>query len=123
MTRHPLTARPRRGIVLLDVLIGIILLGSLLTVLAVSTNLRNRAAARMAAQRGAVQLAEKALSDLQRGTNTQPADHAGTVAVRYSGKRIGTLEWVQITANHDGRSAALTGLAPSTQPARDGGAQ
>jgi hypothetical protein len=101
---------------LLDVIIAIILLGALLSVLGVSANLRNRAAGRMASQRAAMQVAEKALADLQRGATTAPADTGDSVVVHRTGQRIGAMEWVQVSATHDGRHAALSGLAPATQP-------
>jgi type II secretory pathway pseudopilin PulG len=110
----------RRGFMMLDVLIGIILLGALLSVLGISANLRNRAAVRMASQRAAMQLAEKALADLQRGATTAPADSQDSVVVHRSGQRIGALEWVQVIASHEGRKASLSGLAPATQPATGG---
>jgi type II secretory pathway pseudopilin PulG len=121
MTRPISTASAaQRGFMLLDAIIGIILLGSLLTVLAVNANLRNRAAVRMASQRAAMQTAEKALADLQRGATTAPADAADRISVRRTGQRIGAMEWVQVTAFHDGRQASLSGLAPATQPGSGG---
>jgi type II secretory pathway pseudopilin PulG len=110
----------RRGFMMLDVLIGIILLGALLSVLGISANLRNRAAVRMASQRAAMQLAEMALADLQRGATTAPAEAQDSVVVHRSGQRIGGLEWVQVIASHEGRQASLSGLAPATQPATGG---
>lgn len=107
----------RSGFLLADVLLGLILLATLATVLALSLNMRSRSAIRLAHQRAALQTAQQVLAALGSDGQAPAVDPGMTVQISRSGTRSGDFEWVEVTVVHEGRRAALVGLArPTTQP-------
>lgn len=110
-------ARPRArrtGFLLADVIVGMFILALLTTVLLVSLNLRSKSMRKLESQRAALEQAERVLAGLQSGG--VPSELQGSqLAVRRTGKRVGTMEWVEVSISREGRTAAITGLAPTTR--------
>jgi hypothetical protein len=107
------------GFLTLDVLAGIFLLMALAITLAVSANLRQRSAQRLAEQRQALAVAQEVLVNLRSSGQSSTSDTAAQVSVERTGRRLADLEWVQVTVIREGRRASLLGLAraPATRPA------
>src|SRR5262245_44727153 len=105
-----------RAFMTFDALAGIFLLAALATALAVAGNMRAKTAMQLANQRKANAAAQEALSNLQAGSEAKLSDVTAKVTLRYSGKRVGNLEWVEVTVVREGRYASIMGLAPTTQP-------
>ncbi|CAN5465913.1 hypothetical protein BH09PLA1_BH09PLA1_16810 [soil metagenome] len=102
----------RRGFLLMDMMIGMVLLVVLATVLAVGVRSRQRGAMHLLESRAAIRSAEAALFELQAGAN-EPTPRRG-VEVRVIDDRSGNApaghRWVRVEAYCNGRSASLVGL-------------
>lgn len=109
----PTNRNDRRGFLIIDMLIGLTLLGTLATVLAIGVRSQQKGAAHLAESRAALRAAEAALIDLQSGAN-QPTPRRG-VTVRVTDDPTTPASaghrWVRIEAICNGRSATLYGLA------------
>ncbi len=109
--------RRRHAFMTFDAIAGLFLLAALATALAVGLNLRDKTTVRLISQRKANTVAQQALARLQAGGEASIADAPGSVSVQYLGTRVGSHEWVEITAISDGRRGSIVGLAPATRPA------
>lgn len=105
-----------RGILLADLMTGILIMALLATVLMVSLTLRSKSARKLEIQRAAMQQAERALVSLQDGQRPQAQDER--LSIQRTGKLVGRMEWVEISVKQDGRTASLAGLAPTTRRAQ-----
>lgn len=105
-----------RGILLADLMTGILIMALLATVLLVSLTLRSKSARKLEIQRAAMQQAERALVSLQDGQLPQAQDER--LSIQRTGKLVGRMEWVEISVKQDGRTALLAGLAPTTRRAQ-----
>ena len=102
----------RSGFMIVDALLALFILGALISMLGYATNLRQRNINHLADQRIALHRAQEALAQLQSsGPATTQSDPDTNISVHRSGRHVGDLEWIEVTATFNGRHAALTGLA------------
>jgi hypothetical protein len=104
--------RRRRGWVFVDVVMGLILVGLTGTMLAAAGTWHYRLLKHLADSRAATRAAESALISIQAG---EPVDQ-GKFAVRQlptASDALG-MQWVEVSATVDGRSASLVGLVPAS---------
>jgi len=99
-----------------DAIAGLVLLGTLATLLAVAAGMRHKSSQRLSVQRHAQVIAQEALANLQATGEAKTSDDAATVDVQRTGKITGNREWVEVKVIADGRHASIVGLAPTTQP-------
>jgi len=114
---HRSRARPpaRGGFLIMDMIIGMLLLGALTVVLAVGARAQQRGAAHLNDSRAALRGAEAALLELQTGA-AQPSPRRGvTVRVIEDATTAAPPRhrWVSVEATCNGRVASLYGLIPS----------
>lgn len=112
---------------LMDVMVGMLIVGMLLGVLALAVAQQHRGAGRLQTQRRLDRLAENVLTELQSGrTPTAPTWDTevnptfSVVALPDPGPRDGWL-WVQVTAQHERREASVVGAVPEASLTRAGG--
>ena len=101
----------RRGWVFVDVVMGLILLGLIGTMLAAAATWHYRLLQHLADSRAATRAAESALVSMQAGEPVGQgkfAVHALPTASDSPG-----MQWVEVSATVDGRSASLVGLVPA----------
>lgn len=105
---HPATSliTRRRGLFLTDMIVGLILVVALTAVLGAMVWRTNLIEKKLADNRAALRLAERALADLRAGS----AIDASNVRVRRLTDGTAGQMWVEVTASVDGRSVALVGL-------------
>lgn len=110
--------RSRRAFLVTDAIVALFIIGGLISMFGLAVNLHQRNADHLAHQRRALAAASLALASLQSSSQaTIPNDSETLISIQRSGKQVGNLEWVQVTATHAGRRASLAGLARSaTQP-------
>lgn len=103
----------QRGIMLLDVTVGLIIIGIVATLLATAISRQSLASQRLAEQRDATRLAEDALSRLQ-ANQPLPNTTGQVIEVRYLPDEtpVNGNSWVEVKATIGRRSATLTGLVP-----------
>jgi type II secretory pathway pseudopilin PulG len=106
----------RRGFMMADAIAGLVLLGTLATLLAVAAGMRQKSAQRLSVQRHAQVLAQEALANLQATGTPKVSDDLAHVSVERTGKFVADREWVEVTVTSDGRRSSIVGLAPTTQP-------
>jgi hypothetical protein len=109
------TRRCRRGFLVADAVIGLILLTVVGLAVATVCRWQSHAAKQLADERAATRAAEYALIELHQG-HPVPAQLGEPVVVRVEpasggGAAMGGYQWVRVTATCDGRSVALVGLA------------
>jgi hypothetical protein len=102
--------KTRRGILLLDTLLGMFILILLATVLVVTASRARKLDEALARGRSATRLCEVAMADLLAG-------HAPTADARIRVRRLSAaapsgFAWVEVEAAVDGARRSLTGLAP-----------
>ena len=109
----------RRGFLVTDALTALILITSLAAALAMATAQQNRAARRLADEREAIRLAERALDDLQAGAApaTRPSADA-QISIRSLDDAAAPkdYQWVIVSASVRGRGAEMAGLVPRARP-------
>ena len=108
----------RRGIMLIDVVLGLALLATIAVLLSATVRRYGEASDRLAASRAALRAAENVLTDLQRG-HMPPAATDGRIRwdvrlMESSSAPPAGHVWVQVHVVHGTRSAALTGLVPAS---------
>jgi len=110
--RSTLAQRGRRGFFSADVIGAVMLVSVTAVMLAVAVSRGQRASARLADSRAAVNLAEKTLVALQAGLTTPDAPAGAKVQVEKveAPETPKGLAWATVTAQVNGRSASLTGL-------------
>jgi type II secretory pathway pseudopilin PulG len=97
----------RRGFFITDALIGLFLIVALVAALSAATSRQIRSARSLADERKAIRLAERVITQLQRG---QLAPQPGTdESIRIDD--LGEL-WTRVTVTVRGRSAELVGRIP-----------
>jgi len=106
----------RRGFLLMDMVIGLLLLATMTTVLAVGVRSRQKGGAHLLDTRAALRSAEAALYELQSGA-AAPSARRG-VNVRVVEQKSDTApaghRWVRVEATCNGRGASLIGLVPAS---------
>ena len=111
----------RRGIIIADAMLGMLLLAIAALVLGIALTRGRTAELRLADTRQATRLAEAVLADLQAGQNPPQAGPDETIVVQPAkGGQIGSHRWVEVTATVRGQRRALIGPAPggpASQPA------
>jgi hypothetical protein len=117
--------RPRRGIFVPEMLLGLFLIIAVATVTAVMLVRQQRVSQRLAETRAAQRVAESVLLDLQAGRPAQlpPEMTASQLDVQpvKDAALVGSSQWVRVEITHDGHRASLMGLVPAgatTQPAK-----
>ncbi len=110
--------RNDRGLILLDALVGMLIVGLLLGVLAVSLSHQRNAATLMETQRRLDRLAEDVLTDLQAGRrpaaptwDTEVDPTFSIVALPDAAPGDGW-QWAEVTARHERRKASVVGAVP-----------
>ena len=103
--------RRRRGIMLIDVVLGLALLATIGVLLSATAGRYGMATQRMSDSRAALRAAEHVLTNLQRGQ----APPASDTRIRWVVRRLespapGGHVWVEVHVVHRERSATLTGL-------------
>ena len=107
----------RRGIMLIDVVLGLALLATIAVLLSATVGRYGEATERLAASRAALRAAENVLTDLQRGQTPQAATDG---RIRWNVRRMESSAppaghvWVEVRVVHGTRSATLTGLVPAS---------
>ena len=125
-------SHPRRGVIELDILAGLVIVGALTVALAAVLGRQHRAVQKLADSRAAMQLAEMALTDLQAGKPAAPANVEPDTAVEVSPLEVGPLDgaspagvapgvWVEVTARVRAGRASLVGLVPRDAGRTTGG--
>lgn len=105
-TRHP------AGIVELDAILGMAIVGILLLVVGRSVLSQREVDQRMADHRAAVALAEQTLASLQLDAALPtPTPHSRAQVKSLEDKFHGDFIWVQVTAHFRATSATITGIA------------
>ncbi|MBC8109278.1 MAG: type II secretion system protein [Anaerolineae bacterium] len=114
------TKQSRRGFLLIDMVIGLLLLAVMTTVLAVGVRSRQKGSAHLTDTRAALRSAEAALYELQAGAPapTSRKDVAVRIIDQQSDTAPAGHRWVRVEATCNGRSASLYGLIPSTNGGR-----
>jgi hypothetical protein len=103
--------------VTIDALVGLFIIAGLISLFGFAMNLRQRNADRLADQRRAFNTASLVLAGLQASPQTQiPSEPDSRVSIQRSGKRVGDLEWVEVTAIYAGRHVSIVGLAKTVVP-------
>jgi type II secretory pathway pseudopilin PulG len=97
----------RSAFMMLDVMISLLLLGTMMTMLALGLSAHRRTEQRLSDTRAAGNLAESALCDLQQG---RPAKQV-RIEKLTGGTMVNGYTWVRVTATVNHRSSVLTGLA------------
>jgi type II secretory pathway pseudopilin PulG len=119
--KAPMTNAPpmrRRGIIEIEILIGLIILGALVLALGAVLGRQHRAAQKLADTRAAAQVAETVLTDLQAGRDDRRFAGDPDVAVQLrpaDEKPAGEAprdKWVEVVVTVRGGRAALVGLVP-----------
>jgi prepilin-type N-terminal cleavage/methylation domain-containing protein len=115
-----------RGVTLIEMTVGLALLGVMILLLTSLVAQQRRGSDRLDRQRGAVRLAERGMSRLERGLSleTPPSEPDSSWRVSpLSESAPQGLRWVRLEAIHRDAQASLIGLVPdlgdhaSTQPA------
>ena len=106
------TSRIRRAFMFVDAIIGLALVGVLLSILAVSMTKRQQAMRELAEQRSVERAAEAALNELHAGRTMPPT--IGDVAIKMTDAPGATApagyHWVQVHAVSGKRTATLVGV-------------
>jgi type II secretory pathway pseudopilin PulG len=106
------TSRNRCGFIFVDAIIGLALVGVLLSIIAVSMTRRQQALRELAEQRNVERAAEAALNELHAGRTMPPS--IGDVAIKMTDAPGGTApagyRWVQVQAVSGKRTATLVGV-------------
>jgi hypothetical protein len=111
----------RRGWVMLDVTVALLLISTMAGVLAYTANRQQTHLQFLADTRSASRIAEAALITLQSGQTSLPPGI--TVHPLSRPAEIPGMVWVQVGAIEAGRTASLVGLVPQASLPRDNGAQ
>ena len=106
--------RRRGGYLLIDVMMGIAIVGVMAIAMAVAADHQRRASRRLADYQTTVRLAEQVLTDMQLGRPVVVVDQGVSVTVQRvdGGAPIPGQAWVQVTATRAPHVARLVGLAP-----------
>ena len=106
-----------RGFLIMDMLIGMTLLGVLALVLAVSVRSQQKGAAHLNDSRAALRAAEATLIDLQTGAKELAARHGVSIRVTDQNSAAAPIgyRWVRVEATCNGRVATLDGLVGQTR--------
>jgi len=113
MRRRLVMQRPRRGVFLTDMIVGMTIMLLLGAVLASAAIRRNKGAEQLADSRHATRIAEQALTALQLGqTSPTPPEGATIEIVPIDGVKDvpSGYKWVAVRVLHKNRTANLTGL-------------
>ena len=113
MTRlHP--RRHRRGIFLMDTIVGLVITGILGTILVVAITRGGAAERRLADASAATRIAQRAMAALHDGKNVPPEFDGATISVQPAegGTTVQGRRWVEVTVDYHGRKASLIGLVP-----------
>ncbi len=112
--------RRRSGIILADVVLGLLIVAATGALLSTTISQHHKAAERLAGSRAAVRAAERVLSHLQLRQTPAASDHnlkwelRPLEAVAPSGHA-----WLEVRVVHRQRSASVTGIVPA--PSVQGG--
>jgi type II secretory pathway pseudopilin PulG len=99
-----------------DAVMGLCILGILMTLMAVGLSSHQRAALRLANTRAACNAAESALTDLQRGKPPAARQAADRIQIDRleGGTAVPDFTWVRVTATVAGRRVSLSGLVKAS---------
>lgn len=121
------TNRRDSGLMLMDAITGMVILGMLLGVMATAMSQQRYAATTLETQRRLDRLAEGVLTDLQQGMapavqawETEIEPNYAITALPDPGPCDGWT-WVQVTASHESRQASVIGAAPKESLQINGG--
>jgi type II secretory pathway pseudopilin PulG len=106
--------RPRRGIFLIDAIVGFLLIGVLGLTLVLAITTSSQARRRLDDSAAATVAAEQTLALLRDG-QPAPQDLNGAqikVEAAPGGQEVKGAQWLQVTATRNGRSATLTAFLP-----------
>ncbi len=106
--------RSRRGWVLLEVLMGMIIVSILGAILGGGAAMHQRGLKHLADTRAASRLAESALLSMQSGQTPHAASPGapGPAVRELSPADVAGMSWVEVRATVHGRAASLVGLVP-----------
>ncbi len=113
-------SRRNSGLMLMDAMVGMTILGMLLGVLAVAISQQQHASSKQHSQRRLDRLAEGVLTDLQQGKAPTAAawevESEPTYAVSASADNLGPCEgwaWVTVTAHYERQVSSIVGAVPT----------
>lgn len=114
MRRVHLRQRRRRGIFLMDTIVGLVLTGILGTILVVAITGGGTAERRLADGAAATRIAQRAMAALHDGKDVPNEFDGATIAVKpvEGGTTVQGRRWVEVTTDYHGRKASLIGLVP-----------
>ncbi len=114
MRGPPTQIHIRRGFMLVDVTVGLIIIGLVGVLLATSLGRQRAATQRLGDSRDAARLAEESLTRLQMQQDLPPETARRKVTVRYlpDAPPSPGQSWAEVTATIQGRSVTLTGAVP-----------
>jgi type II secretory pathway pseudopilin PulG len=103
----------RRGLVLLDALGALLIIGVLATVMAVAVSQQARGLRSVEQGRQALTIAQRALADLQTGARPQEGDEQTRIQVSVLDAEApeGRI-WVRVVVTHGSSTSELTGVVP-----------
>ena len=110
MTQHPY--HDRRGFMLIDVIVGLIVVAILTVTLGVAVTKQRRATDRLGDSRESMRLAEQTLTSLQTAAPPPTAPQDVTVSVKRddSIRAPSGCVWALVTVTQNGRSVELAGI-------------
>ena len=120
-------SRRNSGLMLLDTITGMVILGMLLGVMATAMSQQRHAATTLETQLRLDRLAEGVLTDLQQGkAPTTPAwgteiDPTYTITELSAPGPCDGWTWVQVTARHEARQTSVIGASPKASLSKNGG--
>ena len=119
------THRDRRGFMLMDVIVGLIVVAVLTVTLGVAVTKQRRASDRLGDSRESARLAEQTLTALQTAVPPPAAPEGATVSVRRdeATKAPDGCMWAVVTVTQNGRSVDLCGIVRKGADAASGGKQ
>lgn len=109
----------RRGIMLLDALIGLAVVAVLIIVLSIAMTRQQRAGSALAEHRRAIRAAEAAMTRMQAGEQFPPELFDAQLSQQpiASNAAPAGYHWIRIEAKVNRQQSTLIGLVPATKPA------
>jgi type II secretory pathway pseudopilin PulG len=105
--------RIRRGIFVMDAIVGLVIIGALATAIAVALTQYRRADRRLSDTRTAARLCERTLVDLSAGLKPAADGRVKWQALALKDAPAG-YAWIEVSATADTGRASLLGLVPAS---------
>ena len=119
-------SRRHSGLMLLDAITGMVIIGMLLGVVATAMSQQRHAASFLDTQRRLERLAEYVLTDLQQDKTPEIQTWGTQIEPTYTIRELpdpgpcAGWSWIEVTASHETHQASVIGIAPK-QPLQNNG--